>query len=67
MTNLEKIQNMSAEELADKMYEHIICSFCPIYDRCAKIKQTVEESGNVEDFFCPKVFTEWLKSEVDEK
>ena len=59
MTNLEKIQNLNAEEMAEILQKahdcsYISCDDCPFLDRKSK------------PVSCCNDFKEWLESEVEE-
>lgn len=53
MTNLERIQNMNAEEMIEFLYQSESCAFC-ISDTCHNAKN------------CKKGIEKWLESEVEE-
>lgn len=57
MTNEEKIKSISANELANKLYEIVPCDMCPIFEFCKPSKTNVRN--------CVKNWKRWLKSEVD--
>lgn len=55
MTNREKLNNMSNEELAQFLGYITECEFCPTADTC-----TSGENGRCDDSFC-----KWLESEAE--
>lgn len=56
MTNEEKIKSMSANALANKLYEIVPCDMCPIFEVCKPSKTNVRN--------CVKNWKRWLKSEA---
>lgn len=55
MTNFEKIKQMSAEELAKKMYGIFDCECCPLPNKdCSYI-------------YCEEAWEKWLNEEVKEQ
>lgn len=62
MTNLDKIKNMNAKELA-RMMANVIsdCDRCPIFDFCEDTR-----SNSNRFLYCKAVCERWLKSEVEE-
>lgn len=63
MTNFEKINNMSLEELADTMSNAIVnCEWCPI--REFHMAHNYDISHEFET--CAGIWRQWLKSEVEE-
>ena len=61
MTNIEKIKNMSVEELAQAMYASIPMCIC-----CPADKTVCEEWRKRKKYSCKMALMEWLKSEVDD-
>lgn len=60
MTNLEKIKNMNAKELA-RLMDNVLsdCEECPIRDFCEDTRSSLNRF-----LYCRTVCERWLKSEV---
>lgn len=62
MTNLEKIKNMNAKELARLMNNVLSdCQVCPICGFCEDTRSSLNRF-----LHCKTVCERWLKSEVEE-
>lgn len=54
MTNYERINNMSVDEMADYLWESLECNRCPLHDKCGIIGS------------CKYTWLNWLNQEAEE-
>lgn len=63
MTNFEKIKNMSADEIAQKISQMIgTCAQCQIESFCSKLSKEVEFG---EKTSCSRMWEQWLEHEAE--
>lgn len=57
MKNYEKIKQMSIEEMAQMLYSHTTCRYCPMRFKCGSNHQGRNK--------CPNKIRQWLESEAE--
>lgn len=64
-SNADRIRQMTDEELAEWMYDHMACRYCPCMP-CVS-SDDIDEEGNIKCTPCEQILLDWLRKETEWK